>query len=248
MSLVILVGVGMIDDYFPDLPGYFKPVGTMVAGLPLILLHTYKPNLAIFGGIVFHLPIVYPLLILVAFSVVPNSVNMLDVINGSAVTGVIFVLLSAIIGYYLKFNGTAILSIIFLAILAGFLIFNIYPAKIFLGNAGSLLLGYYVLLSAIFYRVEFLCLIAMFPFIHNSFFYLNKVKRFMEHKKLSAKVTYFSEEDELIYDACDDAAPLTLLRFLVSHSPKSEFESYLSMVIAFSLSSFLSIITLLVWG
>lgn len=248
LSLVIFITIGLIDDNFPDLPGYFKPVGTMIAGLPLILLHTYKPSLAIFGGIVFHLPIVYPLLILIAFSVVPNSVNMLDVINGSAVSGVIFVLLSAIIGYYLKFNHLAMLPVLFLAILVGFLIFNIYPAKIFLGNTGSLLLGYYILLSAIFYRVEFICLIAMFPFIHNSFFYLNKVKGFIEHKKLSAQVTYFNDKDGLIYDACDDSAPLTLLRFVVSNTPKTEFESYLSMLIPFSLSFLLSIVTALILG
>lgn len=248
LSLIIVATVGFLDDYVKDLPGYFKPATTLLAGIPFIVFHTYTPSLRIFGDIGFHLPIVYPLLILVAFSVVTNSVNMLDVINGSATIGSLFTLIAITIGYYIRSYTYPPLPILFMLILLGFFIFNFYPAKIFLGNMGSLLLGYYIVLSAIIYRCEFPALVAMFPFIHNSFFYLNKVKGFIEHKRLKARVTNFDDKHELIYDACDPNAPITLLRFIVCGFPKSEFEAFLSIAALFLVSFLLSILTVIWWG
>jgi len=247
LSLLIISAIGFLDDHIKGLPGFFKPLFSIFGGIPIIFFKLYNFHLNIFGGIGFSLPIVYPFLILIAFAIVTNTVNMLDVINGSAVTGSIFVLISILICYYIISGSIPYLTLIFIISLLGFLVFNIYPAKIFLGNMGSLLLGASIVISAIYYRVEFPAMIAMMPFIHNSFFYLYKVKGFVEHKKIGVKVTYFNDMNENIYDGCDDSAPLTLLRFIVSRYPKKEYEAYLSIIIPFILSSILAILTVMIF-
>jgi UDP-GlcNAc:undecaprenyl-phosphate GlcNAc-1-phosphate transferase len=71
-----------------------------------------------------------------------NAINLIDVMDGLATT----VALSAAFGYLLfaLFNGnsaTAHVLIIFIGALLAFLYYNRPPAKIYLGDAGSLFLG-----------------------------------------------------------------------------------------------------------
>lgn len=248
LSFTIVFIIGFIDDLYPNLPGYYKPVATMFGAIPIILLKLYNPILKIFDGIVFRLSIVYPVLIFVSFAVVLNTVNMLDVINGSAATGTFYALIVSLIVYFLRKNTLNSLTLIFISILAGFLILNLYPAKIFLGNSGSLILGTMIMISTIISKTEFPVLISMMPFIHNSFFYLNKVKGFIEHRKLKSEVTHFDENSELIIDACNEDSPLTLLRFIVAYCPKKEYEAFISLVILFTVSSALAVITFIILG
>ncbi len=79
--------VGAVDDRL-KLRGIFKPVSTLLCGLPLLLLGVVFPgqiytstlHVPLFGG--YHLPVIYPLTVLVAVSVTSNTVNMLDPLNG----------------------------------------------------------------------------------------------------------------------------------------------------------------------
>ncbi len=232
--------VGLIDDIVKTLPGWYKPLSAMLIGIPIIIFRLYNPRLKFFDGIVFNLPIIYLLLILIGFSVASNAVNMLDVINGSAAIGVATVLILNLIVTYLK-GGDLTVSLIFLIATLSFLFFNKYPSEIFLGNVGAILLGSMVAFTAIYNRTEFLTVIAMYPFIVNGLFYLDKFKRFVERRVHGYRIASLNN-DGLIEDQCEPGAPIVLLKYLVSPGPKSEPRLVLEMSILFIYSMLLSLI------
>ena len=99
-----------------------------------------------------------------------NFYNFMDGINGIAgITGVVGFLLLAVYGHGAGSDSVYIvLSVAMASSCAGFLPFNIPRAKVFMGDVGSVLLGFVfaclvVLLSASFF--DFICMTAfLFPF------------------------------------------------------------------------------------
>src|SRR5674476_995461 len=88
--------------------------------------------------------------VLTAFTIVviTNSFNLIDGVDGLA--GSLGLLTSVIFGIYFYFTGQMLYSVMALSLagsLVAFLIYNFYPAKIFMGDTGSLLIG---LLNSIF--------------------------------------------------------------------------------------------------
>ncbi len=244
---IILTSVGLLDD-FREVSGLYKPVACLLGGLPIIFLHTYTPHLDFPFGVGFRITIIYLLMIPLGISVAANTVNMLDVINGLVATAGIIVLgVMGIAIYILGMDRNLYLIMIGIAALLGFLYYNRYPAKTFLGNAPALVIGGYIATLAIMYHIEFPTVVAMFPFIHNSFFFLNKIKGFVEHKQLNLKVTELDSQG-LIHDARDEKAPITLLRFIVSRDPLNEFDAYLNIVILFIFSGLLALISCFLMG
>jgi UDP-N-acetylmuramyl pentapeptide phosphotransferase/UDP-N-acetylglucosamine-1-phosphate transferase len=74
--------------------------------------------------------------------VITNSFNLIDGVDGLA--GSLGLLTSLVFGTYFAFNGNVIYAVIALSLagsITGFLIYNFSPAKIFMGDTGSLLLG-----------------------------------------------------------------------------------------------------------
>lgn len=74
-----------------------------------------------------------------------NSYNLLDHMDGlssgiAAITATIFLIIAIKTGQY--FIASFLITIIGAAV--AFLVFNFHPAKIFMGDAGSLLLGYFI--------------------------------------------------------------------------------------------------------
>lgn len=89
-------------------------------------------------------------LLLTMFSiiVITNSFNLIDGVDGLA--GSLGLFTSLIFGLYFFFTGQVMFAVMALALagsLLGFLIYNFHPAKIFMGDTGSLLIG---LLNSIF--------------------------------------------------------------------------------------------------
>src|SRR5437773_10907568 len=93
--------VGAVDDRL-RLRGIFKPLLTLLCGLPVLILglafrgqvYTSTLHVPLFGG--YHLPVIYPLTVLVAVSVSSNTVNMLVSLNGWMV-GVISVVVGGLL-------------------------------------------------------------------------------------------------------------------------------------------------------
>lgn len=135
--------VGIIDD-IKGLRARYKLIGqiissTIVCSSGLVLSYIQNPfipgTLIEFGWLSYPLTIFY----LVAFA---NIINLIDGLDGLA-TG-ISIISAATIGFY-GILSTRLDAVIFALILIGaclgFLKFNHYPASIFMGDSGSLVLG-----------------------------------------------------------------------------------------------------------
>lgn len=144
-AAAVIVGItGFIDDR-RRLNHKWKFLGQIIAALCLVYL--YKIKLATFGDILSfgHISLGYASVVMTIFCIVGvvNSVNMIDGIDGLA-GGITTISLMAFatLAYY---NGQQELFIICL-LLAGtvlaFLLFNWHPASLFMGDGGSLFLGF----------------------------------------------------------------------------------------------------------
>ena len=81
---------------------------------------------------------------------ITNAVNLIDGLDGLAagISGIA----SAVIGVLALWQGNAILAVVMLALcgsLTGFLFFNFHPAKIFMGDGGSLFVGFIIAGSSV---------------------------------------------------------------------------------------------------
>jgi UDP-N-acetylglucosamine--dolichyl-phosphate N-acetylglucosaminephosphotransferase len=209
----------------------------------------YNPALQvpIFG--VFHLPIIYPLSIPVAISVTSNTTNMLDPLNGVMAGGVSIVSAAILIGVLITDpspNAVFLYSALLFSAL-GFFYFNRYPSRAFAGNVGQLSIGAALGALAILGRTEIASIVAVFPNIQNSFFFLSKIRRFTEHRALTAKPTKLLE-DGRIAATSDPKAPLTLVRTLLVGRPARELEIVSTIFALYLISAVLALVTILLIG
>lgn len=102
-----------------------------------------------------------PILIVFVQLAVVNSVNLTDGLDGlaSSVTLVVSVFLT-ICAVYMKNTEVAVFMATTSAACFGFLLFNANPAKIFMGDTGSLFLGGCVALGAIMLKLPLILIVA----------------------------------------------------------------------------------------
>ncbi len=246
--------VGAVDDHY-RMRGIYKPALILLCGLPIVILGLFFPDqvynhtlrVPLFGG--FNLPIIYPLTIPVAISVTSNTVNMLDPLNGSMAGGMAIISGALLLGLVIRGEGPApvflLATILFTSL--GFFYYNRYPSRAFAGNVGQLSLGAAFGSAAILGRVEIAAIVAMFPHIQNSFFFLSRIKRFAEHREVPAKPTRLTEDGKLIASA-DPRSPLTLVRTILVGRPSDEREVVSTIFALFWFSSALGLLTLLLTG
>ncbi|HXF06862.1 MAG TPA: MraY family glycosyltransferase [Blastocatellia bacterium] len=137
-SMVIVV-VGILDDVLGDrFPIWAKLAGQALAALIVVLSGV---EISLFG---FSLAVA-PVITFVWIVGITNSFNLLDNMDGLT-TGVAIVcaLLLLLIAGSLQEVYISLLLAAFIGALAGFLIYNFPPSQIFLGDAGSLLIGYFM--------------------------------------------------------------------------------------------------------
>jgi UDP-GlcNAc:undecaprenyl-phosphate GlcNAc-1-phosphate transferase len=79
-----------------------------------------------------------------------NSINLMDGLDGLASGfSILTILFIGFLGYYKDYEIVVIISTALLGTLLSFLKYNSYPAKIFLGDSGSLVLGYFLVFLSI---------------------------------------------------------------------------------------------------
>ncbi len=82
---------------------------------------------------------------------IPNIVNLIDGMDGLAGGFGLFLSLTlAFLGYYGHQPDVVVVSLAMAGALAGFLIFNLPPAKIFLGDGGAYLIGFFIASVSLF--------------------------------------------------------------------------------------------------
>lgn len=129
---------------------------------PLLWIHSlnFKLNIGFFYGL-------FILFILVASS---NAVNLTDGLDGLAgglcvIVFLTFGILSWNTGWLLGYESIAIFAFTLTGCLLGFLLFNTNPAKVFMGDTGSLALGATIGAFAILTRHEVLLILIGIVFI-----------------------------------------------------------------------------------
>jgi UDP-GlcNAc:undecaprenyl-phosphate GlcNAc-1-phosphate transferase len=145
-ALIIIIG-GALDDKYNLRPSV-QIIFPLLAVIALILGGVEIEKITNpFGGYIYLKSLVFisPLLIALWLLGMMYTTKLLDGVDGlvsgvSAIGGLVIFLFTLTTRYYQP--DIAFAAIILTGAVSGFLIFNWHPAKIFLGEGGSLLLGY----------------------------------------------------------------------------------------------------------
>ena len=181
--LLLTIGfglIGFIDDFkklvlknTKGLKPSYKMLGLLIISVAYVVylvygLHigteTYIPFMK--GYITLPIYIYIPFAILVILGTT-NAVNLTDGIDGlaSSVSAIIITCLT-IIGILFGHQEISIFGSVVIGAVLGFLMFNLHPAKVFMGDTGSLLLGGVVSAMALYLKMPLLLLvIALVPVI-----------------------------------------------------------------------------------
>ena len=181
---ILVTLVGALDDRF-DLPAAIKFIGQIVAATIPVVAGVEVANITLpFIGAVDLGSAGAPLTVLGIVFVI-NVVNFSDGVDGlaagvCAISAVAF----SIIAFDLGRGSAAVLAAIIAGASAGFLVFNFHPAKVFMGDAGSNLLGLLLACVAVEGAVKtqvvlalvFPLLVLAVPFLDTTFVVLKRLK------------------------------------------------------------------------
>ena len=179
--LLITIGFGMIgfiDDFkklvlknTEGLKPRYKMFGLLIIATAYVLFlvqglkigtDTYIPILKMY----LNMPVfVYVPLAIIVILATTNAVNLTDGIDGlsSSVSAIIITCLT-VIGISYQVYEVSIFGSIVIGAVLGFLIFNLHPAKVFMGDTGSLMLGGVISGLALYLKMPLLLLlIAIIP-------------------------------------------------------------------------------------
>ena len=150
MTFVFYMFAGLMDDII-KIKGHHNEGLTprrklflqiAIALLPALYMTVTKETYLSVGDWMFDLGWFYPVFAVFLMVGVSNAVNLTDGLDGLAASNVIVSMIACVI--LALFSGNVDIAIIAAAIcgaVAGFLYFNKYPAKVFMGDTGSLALG-----------------------------------------------------------------------------------------------------------
>lgn len=158
--------IGFLDDMLKII---HKDNLGLKAGQKMILLLIFSVALAVYGyknigtdiliplgsGFKLNLGLLYIPFVIIYYAAVTNAVNLTDGIDGLATSVTIIVLtFFTIVAFKTGQKDVAIFSIALCGALLGFLKYNAFPAKIFMGDTGSLALGGAVGTIALMLKME----------------------------------------------------------------------------------------------
>ncbi|HBY57665.1 MAG TPA: phospho-N-acetylmuramoyl-pentapeptide-transferase [Candidatus Atribacteria bacterium] len=150
-----------------------------------------------------------PFAILVMISTV-NAVNLTDGLDGLA-TGLIFIamIIFALIAYIQNIWSMSLFALIVAFSSLGFLIYNFFPAQVFLGDVGSFALGGALASIAIFTKTELFLLIIGGVFVIETLSVIFQVISVKLRKKLLFKMSPIHHHFEI----CGWKEPKIIIRF-----------------------------------
>ncbi len=155
-AALLMVLIGVADDIW-DLDWLTKLAGQVIAAGLLAWQGAQLASLPIPGGVLIVSPLMSLGITVLVVVLVMNAVNFIDGLDG-LVAGVaiiangVFFIYSYLISANENtqyFNLASLLAVIVIGICAGFLPLNWHPAKLFMGDAGALLVGLLMATSTI---------------------------------------------------------------------------------------------------
>lgn len=172
--------IGFIDDFkklvlknTKGLKPSYKMLGLLIISVAYVIFLTKGLNIGtdiIIPGLktsVYLQMWVYIPFAIIVILATTNAVNLTDGIDGlsSSVCTIIITCLT-VIGMYKRMPEIYIFGSIVIGATLGFLMFNLHPAKVFMGDTGSLLLGGVISAMALYLKMPLLLLvIALIPVI-----------------------------------------------------------------------------------
>ena len=168
LAVTITALIGLYDDMF-DMRQWVKAVLPLMAAVPLMAVEMTGGHSVIsipFLGMV-QFGIFYPLLLIpLAIAVCSNLTNMMAGFNGmEAGLGIIMFATLAVVAFL---NGQAEMTVLCVAMLGalfGFIPFNWYPAKVFIGDVGTFSIGAALAAAVIISNLKAAGAILVIPFV-----------------------------------------------------------------------------------
>lgn len=183
LIFVVLCGaVGFADDYIKVVKKRNQGLSVMQKTLPLMLLIAlylgglYTANIITdtifipYLNVRLHLYYFYFLIMIPLLFFFVNAVNLTDGLDGLATSASLpYTISFIIIGFFVSVGSSNIGMTVFAAALTGgllaFLIYNYHPAKVFMGDTGSLFLGASVVALAMAYDMPYFIVIGGILFL-----------------------------------------------------------------------------------
>ena len=248
---VVLSGViGFIDDRI-RLKSRYKVILTLFTGILIFLANLFgfirieSPTIPFLGKL--RLSVVYPIVVPIIVAVFANTVNMLEGYNGEGSGTSIIALISLFICSIIWDSAEGMLfTVISLAVLIPFYLYNKFPARIFPGDVGTLSIGAIFASIALFGSLEAAVFCALLIHIFNSFYVLYSVKGFLESSEiLNNKSDIIMIEGDFIKASDHKSAALTLPRLLLAKGPLREPKLVKNIYSISIICGFFSILTTL---
>lgn len=246
IGMLILTLSGFLIGFYDDLKrlgGRQKVLLLLIPGLLLVVSGLYNPRpiLPFIGST--RLTIIYPILLIIASTIMANGVNMIDVFNGLVSSAMAIATLPLLVAFWIKGDMTMfLLALGYITVLAAFYLRHRYPSKIFPGDSGSIAIGLAYMGLIVEGSVEVLGIVALLPMILNGFFIISTLGGFIEHEDIKERPTKVLEEGFIVANR-SPGAPLTLTRLLVWGGPLQERAIVYNIIILFALSALLSTVT-----
>ena len=191
--------IGFIDDFkklvlknTDGLKPKYKMLGLLIIAVIYVLFlvyglkmgtETYIPIIKTYINITIYLYIPLAILVILATT---NAVNLTDGVDGlsSSVSCLIITCLT-VIGISKQIYEVSIFGSIVIGATLGFLMFNLHPAKVFMGDTGSLMLGGVISAIALYLKMPLLLiLIAIIPVLET----LSDIIQVMYYKKTGKRI------------------------------------------------------------
>ena len=201
--LLVSIGfglIGFIDDFkklvlknTKGLKPSYKMLGLLIISVAYVVYlvygikigtDTYIPIMKQYISMPVYLYIPFAIIVILATT---NAINLTDGIDGlsSSVSAIIITCLT-IIGILFGIEEIGIFGSVVVGAVLGFLMFNLHPAKVFMGDTGSLLLGGVISAIALYMKMPLLLIIiALVPVL--------------ETLSVIIQVTYFKKTGNRIF-------------------------------------------------
>jgi UDP-N-acetylglucosamine--dolichyl-phosphate N-acetylglucosaminephosphotransferase len=244
MLCTALAGImGLLDDMLV-FRGLAKPLLAVVAAIPLLLIpgaYDFHLGLPLYGAV--FLPLIYPVLILLAVPVTANTFNSIDVLNGAVSGFTAIAATSVLIALALAGDlAGALIALPLTATAASFFYFHRYPSRVFPGDSGTLAFGTAYGALAVTGRVEIVAVVAILPAILNSFYFLASVRRIVEPREIKVRPVTLLPDGRLAANR-DPRAPVTLVRLILADGPLGERVIVRNILILTAISGLMAVFT-----
>lgn len=186
--------LGFLDDFIKikhhkneGLKPYQKIIGQVSLALILAIFAYFNIGTSInLFGFEIDLGLFIIPFIVFFYVAVTNSVNLTDGLDGLAGgVSMVYLLIFGVIVALLGESNYSIISFALAGSLLGFLVFNCFPAKIFMGDTGSLALGGAIASLAVFSRLELIMAIIGIMFVLSALSDIIQVLYFKKtHKRI----------------------------------------------------------------